>query len=336
VARLAASVDIAGRDLGHKAKARNASVRATLRAYRETMREFAGMRHVDVWYARLDAAGALERAGRALSRDMRDTVRKRIAKAHAKDSLRALSKLTHTVDGSLRIVSDPPLIVPVEELVGDGAEAAALEESMQRLIASYARSLRADRRTLMRRYHYVHLARKVVGVGSVGTRAWVVLLQGRDCADPLFLQVKEAQASVLEPYAGTARQRNHGQRVVEGQWLMQAASDIFLGWLRATGLDGVERDFYLRQLWDWKTSVDLETLSAQRLETYAGLCGWTLARAHARSGDRIAIAAYLGGGDGFDQALATFAEAYADCNDRDHAALAEAARAGEIAVQTEA
>jgi uncharacterized protein (DUF2252 family) len=327
VARLATSVEIAGRDLGHKREARQRSVRATVRAYREAMREFAGMRHVEVWYARMDVSRAMGRAGQELSHQAQDKVRKRTTKARTKDSLRALARLTHTVDGSLRIVSDPPLIVPVEELMDD-AEAVALEASMRVLLATYARSLRADRRALLRRYRYVHLARKVVGVGSVGKRAWIVLLQGRDGGDPLFLQVKEAEASVLEPYAGASRRRNHGQRVVEGQWLMQAAGDIFLGWLRADGIDGVRRDFYVRQLWDWKFSADLETMRPETMQVYGELCGWTLARAHARSGDSIAIGAYLGSGEAFDRSMTVFAGAYADQNERDYATVIDALRDG--------
>jgi uncharacterized protein (DUF2252 family) len=217
----------------------------------------------------------------------------------------------------------------VEELTGS-AEADALEATMQGLLATYGRSLRADRRALLRRHRYVHLARKVVGVGSVGTRAWIVLLVGRDGSDPLFLQVKEAEASVLEPYAGAARQRNHGQRVVEGQWVMQAASDIFLGWLRADGLDGKSRDFYVRQLWDWKVSAELETMRPAAMHAYGRLCGWTLARAHARSGDSIAIGSYLGSGEAFDRAMEAFADVYADQNERDYAAVASAATNGII------
>jgi uncharacterized protein (DUF2252 family) len=332
VARLAASVEIAGRDLGYKPAVRHATVRTTVRAYREAMREFAGMRTLDVWYARLDAATILERVGHRIDK----TGRKRAAgladKALTKDSMRAFSKLTATDNGTVRIVSDPPLIVAVEELeeLEELADAERLEQEIQRLLNAYARSLRADLRALLRRHEYAHMARKVVGVGSVGTRAWIVLLLGRDGGDPLFLQVKEAQASVLEPYAAAARQRNHGQRVVEGQWQMQAASDIFLGWLAADGIDGRRRDFYVRQLWDWKVSADLERMRAGVMHAYGQLCGWTLARAHARSGDSIAIAAYLGSGEAFDRSMTDFADRYADQNEQDYAAVAKAVDDGII------
>jgi uncharacterized protein (DUF2252 family) len=205
---------------------------------------------------------------------------------------------------------------------------------MRGAIRSYRRTLTADRRRLLERFRYVHAARKVVGVGSVGARAWIVLMLGRDDGDPLFLQVKEAQASVLEPYLGKSEYENHGQRVVAGQRLMQATSDIFLGWLHATEtLDGAERDFFVRQLWDWKTSVDLDTILPAGLELYGEVCGFLLARAHARSGDRIALASYLGKSDSFDRALAEFAVAYADQNERDYAAVRQAADEGRIAVQ---
>jgi uncharacterized protein (DUF2252 family) len=332
VARLAASVEIAGRDLGHKTHGRYGAVRATVRSYREAMRRFASMRHLDVWYARLDAADVLQTVGHRVSRQDRDTFAERTEKARTKDSLRAFSRLTEHVDGRPRIISDPPLVVPIEELA-PGSEGEAVVAEIQRLLELYGRSLRADRRALLERHAYAHMARKVVGVGSVGTRAWIVLLLGRDDHDPLFLQVKEAEASVLEPFAGAAHQSNHAQRVVEGQWLMQASSDIFLGWLRTVGLDGRERDFYVRQLWDWKRSVEIERLNPHGLELYARMCGWTLARAHARSGDRIAIAAYLGAGDAFDKAIAEFSESYADQSERDHAALVAAIESGRIAAE---
>jgi uncharacterized protein (DUF2252 family) len=174
------------------------------------------------------------------------------------------------------------------------------------------------------------MARKVVGVGSVGTRAWVLLFTGRDGRDPLVLQMKEAQASVLEPYLGASACENHGERVVRGQRLSQAAIDVFLGWQRSLGLDGSEHDFYIRQLWDWKASIDLSTMDESGLHAYTGACGWSMARAHARSGDRLAIAAYLGAGSRFDRAIARFASAYADQNDLDHQRLAEAVASGEV------
>jgi hypothetical protein len=321
-------VEIAGRDRGDKRSARQAAVAATVRTYRTAMREFAAMRHLDLWYVRLDADTIRKQlvsdGGRGAARRFDRTT----AKAHAKDSLRAFDKLTEHDGERLRIVSEPPLITPIEEMID--ADPASIEGWVAGIMAGYARSLRADRRALLARHRYVHLARKVVGVGSVGTRAWIVLLAGRDDGDPLFLQVKEAQPSVLEPYAGRARQRNHGQRVVEGQWLMQAASDIFLGWLRAEGIDGETRDFYVRQLWDWKVSAEVETLAAETFPRYGEICGWTLARAHARTGDAAAIAGYLGSGDKYDRAMVTFAEVYADQNEHDYAALQDAVRVGRV------
>jgi len=334
VKRLAASVEIAGRDLGYKEAARRGAVLATLRSYREAMRGFAPLRTLDLWYTRLDAADILASVGERVDRQARTEFAKRIEKARSKDSLRAFAKLTAMVDGQPRIVSDPPLVMAIEELV-PGAEAGAIEDEVRQLLRSYRTSLQSDRRELLDAFRYGHLARRIVGVGSVGTRAWVVLLLGRDHQDPLFLQVKEAQASVLEPYAAKPRQRNHGQRVVEGQRLMQAASDTLLGWLRATGLDGQQRDHYVRQLWDWKVSADLETMRPSVMAAYGHLCGWTLARGHARSGDRIAIAAYLGSGDAFDRAVAEFAVAYADQNERDHRALSEAAAAGTLEARSD-
>jgi uncharacterized protein (DUF2252 family) len=240
--------------------------------------------------------------------------------------------LTHVVDGEPRIISDPPLIVPIAELAGEaGLDPDEITAGVLELYRGYRRTLQPDRKRLLEEFRYADLARKVVGVGSVGTRCWILLLLGRDDGDPLFLQVKETGPSVLEPLLGRSQFRNHGQRVVEGQRLMQAASDIFLGWIRnKEGLDGRARDFYVRQLWDWKTSVDIETILPRGLELYAQACGWTLARAHARSGDRIAIATYLGKGDTFDRALAEFSVAYADQNERDYATLVEAAKDGRI------
>ena len=204
---------------------------------------------------------------------------------------------------------------------------------MRALLRDYRRSLPVERRQLLESYRYAHMARRVGGVGSVGTRAWIVLLIGRDGDDPLFLQVKQAGPSVLERYAGRSVTRNHGQRVVQGQRLMQVDGDIFLGWLRAMWADEAPRDYYVRQLWDWKIGAEVELMSAARLTVYVTLCAWTLARAHARTGDRIAIAAYLGSGTRFDRALAVFAEAYADQTERDHAALEQAVRDGRMAAE---
>jgi uncharacterized protein (DUF2252 family) len=327
VKRLAASFAIAGRENGLGRKQRERTLLTVARTYRGSMRSFASQRNLEVWYARLGVESALAEieAEPKLSKQ----VRKGVAKARAKDSLRALEKLTHLVDGELRISADPPLIVPAEELLAEG-DARELEGALRDVLDSYRATLPADRQHLLDGYRFRHIARKVVGVGSVGTRAWVILLTGADDGDPLFLQAKEAEASVLEPYAGPSRFENHGQRVVEGQRLMQAASDIFLGWCPAIGLDGRRRDFYVRQLWDWKRSVEVERLTPHGLEIYARMCGWTLARAHARSGDRIAIAAYLGGGDSLDRAIAAFSEAYADQAERDHAALLEAIGSGRV------
>jgi uncharacterized protein (DUF2252 family) len=327
--RLAASVEIAARERGFAGDERRAAVLATVGEYRLAMRRFAGMRELEVWYTRMAEAELLAAVGAQTTRKERARVRKSAAKARSKDRLRAFSKLTERVDGSLRIASDPPLIVPVEEIV-QGERAAQLADEMRGLIGAYCRTLSGAARRLMESYHYVHMARKVVGVGSVGTRAWIILLVGRDESDPLFLQVKEAQQSVLEPFAGRSHFTNEGRRVVEGQWLMQAASDIFLGWVRATGVDDRTRDFYVRQLWDWKRSAEVETMTPRLLAGYGRMCGWTLARAHARSGDSIAISAYLGRGQKLDRALSGFAVAYADQNERDYASVAAAAESGRI------
>jgi uncharacterized protein (DUF2252 family) len=335
VKRLVASFEIAGRDRNFTNAQRRKAVLAAARAYREWTRKLAEMRNLDVWYAHLDVA-TIERK----LRDQQATrqaagVAKAAEKARTKDSLKAFAKLTHVVDGEPRIVSDPPLIVPAADLAEQaGIQFERLEGVIHELFREYRRTLQHDRRHLLEEFRMVDLARKVVGVGSVGTRCWIVLLLGRDAEDPLFLQIKEAQASVLEPYLGRSTYRNHGQRVVVGQRLMQATSDIFLGWVHSKEtLDGAERDFFVRQLWDWKTSVDLDTILPAGLALYGEVCGFLLARAHACSGDRIAIASYLGKADTFDQALAEFAVAYADQNERDHAALRKAADEGRIFVQ---
>ena len=333
VKRLAASFEICGRSRNFTDAERQTAVLGVVRAYREAMREFAAMGNLAVWYSRLDAEAIEARLRGAHDRKQAKALGEGTAKARTKDSLKALAKLTHVVDGEVRIVSDPPLIVPIAELA-TGVSAADLERELHALFRVYRRSLQHDRRRLLEGYRLVDLARKVVGVGSVGTRAWILLLLGRDGGDPLFLQIKEAEASVLEPYLGKSQAKNHGQRVVEGQRMMQSASDIFLGWLRnPKGLDGRERDFYVRQLWDWKTSANLDAILPRGLELYAQVCGWTLARAHARSGDRVAIGAYLGKGDVFDRAVAEFAKAYADLNDRDYALLVEAVRSGRMTAE---
>jgi uncharacterized protein (DUF2252 family) len=326
VKRLAASLAIAGRQRDLSSKERRRIVTAGVRRYREAMRELAGMRNLDVWYSRIDVEAVLATISDRLDRNELKRARRNIAKARRKDSLRAFSKLTRRENGEPRLISDPPLIVPVAELLHEYGfgDREALDQRVRGLMRAYRGTLRGELRHLVEGFRYVDMAHKVVGVGSVGTRAWIVLLLGRDGDDPLFLQVKEAQRSVLEPFARKSAFKNQGQRVVEGQRLMQAASDIMLGWIRNVGPDGEERDFYIRQLWDWKASADVDAMDAEALELYGGLCGATLARAHARSGDPVAIGAYLGKGSNFDAAMGEFAEAYADQNERDHRALVDA------------
>ena len=331
--RLVASFETAGRDLGLSRKQRRGANLEATRGYRTAMRTFASMNTFDIWYSRVDAEALLTEFRARASAKRRKVMQKNLAKTRAKTSLRAFSKLTTMVGGEPRIVSDPPLLVPIEQLA-TGKERQTIEDFASGANRGYRRTLADDRRKLLKQFRYVHAARKVVGVGSVGTRAWIALLLGRDNGDPLFLQMKEAQPSVLEPFLGKSRYANHGQRVVEGQRLMQAASDILLGWDRVTGVDGLERDFYLRQLWDQKGSVILEGMNARELAAYATICGRTLARAHARSGDAVAIASYLGSSDALDQALAEFAVLYADQNELDYAALTTAVKNGHIKAET--
>jgi len=332
VKRLVASFAVAGRDRGFDAKQRRGINRAVVRAYREGIRSFATMRNLDLWYARIDVDQIAAIAAQHANPKQQKRFEKNVAKARSKDSMKAFAKLTTIVDGQPRIAGDPPLIVPIED-VASGVELEEIDAFVRDVIRSYRRTLTADRRRLIERFRYVHAARKVVGVGSVGARAWIVLLLGRDDSDPLFLQVKEARASVLERFLGKSTYAKHGQRVVEGQRLTQAASDIMLGWISAPGLDGVTREFYIRQLWDGKGSALVELMEPKTMRVYAELCGHTLAKAHARSGDAIAIGSYLGGGDTFDRALASFAEAYADQNERDHDALREAAATGRVTAE---
>ena len=327
--RLAASFEIAARENGFKRKDRRATVSTVARVYREAMREFAKMRNLEVWYARLDVDLVMRELSAEEGRKKLRKAEKGLAKARAKDSLRALDRLTHRVGSELRIVSKPPLIVPLDELL-EGNQRREVEAMLLGIVDSYRSTLQGDRRRFLDTYRFRDLARKVVGVGSVGTRAWIVLMTGRDDGDPLVLQAKEAQASVLEPYAGKSRFGNHGRRVVEGQRLMQAASDSFLGWCPAVGVDGRARDFYVRQLWDGKGSSDPDRMAPAAMQLYARMCGWTLARAHARSGDPVAIGAYLGSGGAFDTAIVEFASVYADRNERDHAALVEAIESGRL------
>ncbi len=332
VKRLAASFAVAGRDRGFDEDTRRAIVLAMAREYREAMARFAAMRHIDIWYTRLDVDRIDEHLGPAATGKLAKRFQSTIAKT--KDSLSALAKLTRVVDGQRRIVGNPPLITPIEDVL-PGAEQADLEVAIRTMIETYQRTLPRDRRRLLEEYRYVHAARKVVGVGSVGTRCWILLLVGRDDNDPLFLQFKEAQASVLEPFLGHSEFAQHGQRVVEGQRLMQAASDILLGWERIVTIDGQTKDFYIRQLWDAKASAEVESMNPSALQTYGKICGWTLARAHARSGDAISISAYLGGGKAFDKAMATFADIYADQNERDFKALQDAVASGRVKAVTE-
>jgi uncharacterized protein (DUF2252 family) len=330
VARLAASFVIAARNNGFQSTDARAVATAAVGGYRASMRSFAQMRTLDVWYARLDAEEVLARAD-AASKSRRKAVErgeKMLQKARTKDSLQALSKLTEVVDGQHRIVSDPPVVVPARDLLTTyDISPDEIRPALQGLLRAYRATLTSDRRHLLERFELVDLARKVVGVGSVGTRAWIGLLRGRDVDDPLFLQVKEASRSVLEDHLPKSRYRQPGERVVAGQRLMQAASDIFLGWTK-----GVENDrfYYWRQLRDMKGSTDVESMVPEGMEFYAGICAWTLARAHARSGDPVALASYLGGGDRFDRAMTDFAERYADQNERDYVAFTDAIRSGRL------
>jgi hypothetical protein len=332
VKRLAASFEIGGRDRGFSKSERRDTVLAAVRQYRVAMREFATMGNLDVWNWHIDLEDFYSRFAGEVGKAERSDFEKNMAKARSKDRLRAFSKLTHVVDGRLRIIDDPPSIIPLDSLVKP-AEKPQVDERVRAILASYRRSLSPDRRVLFDTYEYVHAAMKVVGVGSVGTRAWIVLMTGRDTGDPLFLQLKEAQESVMEPFVGYSRYSMHGRRVVEGQHLTQASSDIFLGWTKAVGFDGVSRDFYVRQLWDWKGSARVDKLSPRGMGIYGLMCGRALARAHARTGNRFAIASYLGKSDVFDEAIADFAASYADLNEHDYEALLAARDSGRIEVK---
>jgi uncharacterized protein (DUF2252 family) len=331
--RLVASFAVAGRDRGFDAKQRKSINLAAARSYREAMSDMAQMKRLDVWYARLDIE-TIETYMRANAKPGEvKRFERNLAKARSKDSIKAFEKLVQVVDGRPRLVGDPPLIVPIEDVFAD-MEYQQVDEAIRTLLHAYRRTLQGDHRHLLEGFRYAHAARKVVGVGSVGTRAWVILMLGNDNSDPLFLQAKEAQASVLEPFLGKSRYRNHGQRVVEGQRLMQSASDVMLGWIRSNGIDGVARDFYIRQLWDGKGSAIVEAMKPAAMSAYAGFCAWTLARAHARSGDAAAIASYLGTSDKFDRAMAAFAETYADQNERDYATLKAAVDSKKVVAES--
>jgi uncharacterized protein (DUF2252 family) len=335
VKRLAVSMGIAARDNDFAVSDQDQVVLETVASYRGAMAEFAAMSNLDVWYSHLDIEAALKELGPQLEPAQVKRTEKALAKARTKDSMSAFSKLTHIVDGEPRIVAEPPLIVPLHDLARDEEEHAEMFEGLHELLRSYRQTLEYDRRVLLEEFRLTDIARKVVGVGSVGTRAWIALMLGRDGQDPLFLQLKEAEASVLEEHLGPSEFSNHGERVVTGQRLMQASSDIFLGWLHVEeGIDGGDRDFYGRQLKDWKGSAEIERMKPSGLSAYGRLCGWTLARAHARSGDRIAIAAYLGKGKAFDRAIVAFSRAYAEQNERDYQALTAAVKSGRITAQT--
>jgi len=327
VKRLAASLSVAGRDNGFPAKDRRKIVLAAVEGYRTAMRGFAQQPLLDVWYAHMDIEQTVGLFRSQIKAKRFKAGEAMLAKARTRDSMQALGKLTTVVEGRRQIISDPPVVVPVEELFAD-MQADTIYEELRSVVGKYRRTLQSDRRHLLEQFTLVQLARKVVGVGSVGTRAWILLMDGGDGIEPLFLQAKEAQPSVLAEYCGRSKYSNEGERVVTGQHLMQAQSDIFLGWTRVPAPDGVDRDFYVRQLRDWKFSMPIEQMIPSGLRVYAQLCGWTLARAHARSGDRIALAAYLGRSAKFDQAIAEFAETYADQNERDYAALQAAVKDG--------
>ncbi len=334
VKRLAVSMLIAAINNGYAVKDQERIVLGTVEAYRKAMESFARMNNVDVWYARMDVESAVQELGSQLKPKMAKRTEKALAKARTRDSMSAFSKLTERVNGHVRIVDQSPLIVPIHQLVAEHAPD-EVYEGLNQLLRDYRTTLEFDRRVLLEQFELADFARKVVGVGSVGTRAWIALMLGRDGQDPLFLQMKEAEASVLEEFVGPSEFSNHGERVVVGQRLMQASSDIFLGWLHVkSGIDGRARDFYARQLKDWKGSAEIEQMVPKGLAIYGGLCGWTLARAHARSGDRIAIAAYLGHGPSFDRAVLEFSNAYAEQNERDYQALRMAAALGRIEAQT--
>ncbi len=338
VKRLAASFEVGGRDRGFDPADRRVIVMAGVREYRKRMAQAAQIGTLDAWYDHLEVGQLLDqvraevRRGRLSQKEAR-TAERLAAKAQTRDSVRVFARRSREMDGERRIVPDPPLIVPIEDLVVPGTEWERADALIKKLLQSYRRTLAHDHHPL-EEFRYVHTARKVVGVGSVGTRCYILLMLGRDDNDPLFLQVKEAQASVLERFAGKSLYAHHGERVVAGQRLMQAASDVFLGWQRIRGFDGQTRDYYVRQLHDWKGGADVDNMRVQGATVYSRICGATLARAHARWGDRIAIASYLGRGEAFDQAIVDFSVRYADQNERDYATFVEAVSSGRLTAQT--
>lgn len=328
VKRLAASLEISAREHEYPRKKRTQIVRHAVRSYRETMRELSRVSMMSVWYAHLDMEEILPRFSSLLDPKKTPMIWKAITNARAHDSHQAVDKLCHSKGGELRIIHDPPLVVPVEEFIGE-VDPKTTSDALTRIIRSYRRTLQPDLRHLFEHYKFAHLARKVVGVGSVGTEAWIALFLARDDGTPLFLQIKEAQPSVLERFTSKSMFSNHGHRVVAGQRLMQAASDIFLGWERFEW-DGEERDYYFRQLRDWKGSVDVDGMTPAGMDVWGRMCGWTLARAHARSGDRIAIGAYMGKSEAFETAVAEFADRYADVNEVDYRLLKSAVANGRL------
>jgi uncharacterized protein (DUF2252 family) len=333
VKRLAASMLIAAQSNDFRKRDQRRVVLGCVASYRDTMASFAKMGNLEVWYSRLEIESLLAKYADQLKPSSVRGAQKALAKARTKDSMSAFSKLTHVVDGEVRIVDESPLIVPIDTLAS-GVKRERILKDLREVLAGYRDSLPTERRALLDQFRLADLARKVVGVGSVGNEAWIALLLGPVGAEPLFLQVKEAQPSVLEDYAGATEFANHGERVVVGQRLMQASSDIFLGWLRADPGTERQRDYYGRQLKDWKGSAEIEQMLPDSMAKYGQMCGWTLARAHARSGDRVAIAEYIGSGDSFDQAILAFSQSYAEQNGRDFEALAAAAKSGRIVAQT--
>jgi Uncharacterized protein conserved in bacteria (DUF2252) len=307
-------------------KEQRAAARAAAAAYRTTIAGATALRFLDVWYTRTDADDLLGRLAAGEDKATAKAAQKGLAKARTRTSLGSLSKFAERIDGGYRIKEQPPIIVrPPDATYGD------FEQIIRQGLSDYASSLAPDRRLVLDHYHYEDFARKVVGVGSVGTEAFMILLMGDRDDDPLFLQVKEADTSVLAPYAGDGEYEQQGERVVQGQRIMQAASDPFLGW--ATGTGARARQFYVRQLRDMKGSAVIEGMPAARLARYGELCGMTLAHAHARSGDAAKIAGYLGDDDTFDRALEHFAVAYADQNDADYADFTDAAAEHRIAIE---
>ena len=329
IKRLAVSVEIAGRTLGLKESQCRQAVHRCVRHYRESIRDFASRGFLDTWYTHIDLEDRLDELEKSTKARPSRTLHGAISKAKAKDSRKAADRLTYVDNGRLRFRSDPPELVQINDLPGyDDVD--ALRGRLDMLLDTYRDSLYADRRHVLDQYHFEDIARKVVGVGSVGTRCWVGAFVGRDLSDPLILQMKEAVASVLAPYVGNAPYPTHGERVVQGQKLVQSTADILLGWAQFIASDGRPRDYYVRQLWNGKGSINLDTLHADSLSNLGALCAWCLAHAHARSGDSVAIGAYLGQGEEFDDALVAFSAAYADQNEDDFALFTRLIKSGEL------